>query len=66
MKKWEYRILDSKDVAKRGLLKGRARADVEGYLNELGNEGWEIINLDFRELGTRAEFFGVAKKEITA
>lgn len=66
MKKWEYKIVDSKDVPGGGIFKGKARADVEAYLNQLGGEGWEIVNLDFQELGNRFEFSGVARREITA
>jgi len=66
MKKWAYRIVDSKDVSGGGVFKGKDRADVEAYLNELGKDGWEIINLDFRELESRFEFSGVAKKERSA
>ena len=63
MTKWEYRILDSKEVASEGWLKGKSRQAVESYLNELGGQGWEVINLDWRELETRASFTGVAKRE---
>ena len=66
MTKWEYKIVDSKDVSGGGIFKGKARADVEAYLNGLGKDGWEIINLDFRELENRFEFSGVAKREVTA
>jgi len=66
MKKWEYIIVDSKDVRGGGIFKGKKRTDVEEYLNELGNDGWEIINLDFRELESRFEFSGVARKEVSA
>ena len=65
MKKWQYRVLDSKEASGGGFFGGKARADIETYLNELGEQGWEIINLDFRELDNRFEFTGVAKKEIT-
>lgn len=64
MKKFEYKILDSKDVATAGLFKGRKREDVESYLSSLGSEGWEIINLDFRELEGRLEFAGIAKRAV--
>lgn len=63
MKKWEYIVLDSKDIPRAGILKGRDRAGVEKYLNDLGREGWELVNIDFRELESRFEFTGVAKKE---
>ena len=67
MKKWEYRIVDSKDVCNGRRFKGKKRTDVEAYLDELGVDGWEIINLDFRELErTRFEFSGVAKREASA
>jgi hypothetical protein len=64
MKKFEYKIIDSSDIEKPGFFKGRKRADIEQYLNELGSEGWEIINMDFRELEARLEFSGVAKREV--
>ncbi len=66
MKKFEYKIIDSKDVASAGAFKGRQRADVEAYLCALGQDGWEIINMDFRELEGRLEFSGVAKREINS
>jgi hypothetical protein len=49
-----------------GVFKGKERTDVETYLNELGKDGWDIINLDFRELESRFEFSGAAKREVTA
>lgn len=63
MKKWEYKVLDSKDIPRAGLLKGRDRPGVENYLNGLGSEGWELVNIDFRELEGRFEFTAVAKRE---
>ena len=66
MKKWEYKIVDSKDVPGGNIFKGKDRTDVEVYLNNIEKQGWEIINLDFRELDNRFEFSGVAKREIIA
>ena len=66
MKTWEYKLVDSKDVCSGGVFKGKKRTDVEAYLNELGSDGWEIINLDFRELERRFEFSGVARREVSA
>lgn len=63
MKKWEYKIVDSSDVPRAGILKGRDRSDVEKYLNSLGQQGWELVNADFRELEHRFDFTGVAKRE---
>lgn len=64
MRKYKYKIVDSKDVESAGLFKGKKREDVEAYLNKLGTEGWELVNADFRELEGRLEFSGVMKKEI--
>ena len=63
MKKWEYRIIDSKDISREGIFKGRSREKIEEYLNRLGEEGWEIINIDGYELESRTSFIGVAKRE---
>jgi len=64
MRRWEYRIVDSNDVPGGGLFKGKERAAVEAYLNALGAEGWEMVNLDFREFESRLEFTGVARREV--
>lgn len=64
MKKFEYKIFDSKDVSTAGIFKGRKREDLESYLGTLGADGWEIINLDFRELEGGLEFAGIAKREL--
>ena len=66
MTKWEYKIVDSKDVSGGGIFKGKDRDQVEAYLNRFGKDGWEIINLDFNEIGNRFDFSGVAKREIPA
>jgi len=46
MRKWEYKIVDSNDVPSAGIFKGRQREALEAYLNELGAEGWELVNID--------------------
>ncbi|WP_100641639.1 DUF4177 domain-containing protein [Alteromonas facilis] len=63
MDRFEYKIVDSKDVESAGLFKGRRREDVEAYLNELGAQGWELVNVDFRELEAALEFSGVMKRK---
>jgi len=63
MKQWEYKVIDSKDVAGGGIFKGKDRTEVHKYLNTLGEDGWEIVNLDFRILESEFEFRGVAKRE---
>lgn len=63
MRRWEYRMVDSKDVPSQGVFKGRSREALEKYLNDLGAEGWEIVNIDSYELEARTEFVGLAKRE---
>ena len=64
MKKYEYKIVDSKEVETAVFFKGRKREDIEEYLNSLGFEGWELVNVDFRELEGGLEFAGVMKREL--
>jgi len=63
MPKWEYLILDSIDLEKRLSIRGPSREGIEKYLDVLGSRGWEIVNLDFRELDARGSFTGVANRE---
>lgn len=64
MKQYKYKVIDTRDVETVGFFKGRKREDVEAYLNSLGTEGWELVNVDFRELEGGLEFAGVMKKEV--
>ena len=64
MKKYQYKIIDSSDVESAGLFKGRKREDLEAYLNALGNDGWELVNVDFRELEGGLSFAAVMKREL--
>ena len=63
MKRWEYRIIDSKDIGGGGLFKGPDRQKLEAYLNQLGSEGWEIIAADFLELEHRHSFVAILRRE---
>lgn len=63
MAKFIYKVIDTRDVESAGLFKGRKREDVERYLNSLGSDGWELVNVDFRELEGGLEFAGVMKKQ---
>ena len=65
MKKWEYKIVDSKDVPRAGVLKGKSREAIEAYLNRIGADGWEVVNIDLLELEGRTDFVGVAKRELS-
>jgi len=66
MGKWEYMIIDSKElVSGRGLsqlIEGPGKEKVERYLNQIGSEGWEIVNIDFSDELT-SQFMGLAKRE---
>lgn len=63
MKEWEYRLIDSSDAANGNFLMGVSREAIEEYLNDLGAQGWEIVNVDFVEQENRTSFLGVAKRE---
>ncbi|MAE64212.1 MAG: hypothetical protein CMJ18_08040 [Phycisphaeraceae bacterium] len=62
MKRWEYRIIDSKD-ASGGVFRGPDRQKLEDHLNALGDEGWEIVGVDFLELDNRHSFLAIARRE---
>jgi len=67
MEKWEYLLLDSKKLesAEGGVFtqKKVELEEAEKYLNRLGEEGWEIIDLDFDSLiHDTGAFVGVAKR----
>lgn len=64
MKKYEYKIVDTRDLESAGLFKSRKREDVEAYLSSFGAKGWELVNVDFRELEGGLEFAGIMKKEV--
>ena len=66
MKKWEYVIIDSMHTDRgkglRALVNDPGIDQIENYLNKLGLEGWEVVNIDFvDELLTN--FRGLAKRE---
>ncbi|MBN1782476.1 hypothetical protein JW948_15175 [bacterium] len=61
---WQYKLIDSNAFKKPGLMKDFAPADVEAYLNKLGQQGWEIVSFDCRFKLKAVEFFyGLAKRE---
>ncbi|MGI9597358.1 MAG: DUF4177 domain-containing protein [Acidimicrobiales bacterium] len=59
---WEYKFIDSQDVARTSTFKSKSTEDIEAYFNALGREGWEIVALDFSDMKT--VFYGVAKRRI--
>ncbi|NQU67725.1 MAG: hypothetical protein HQ510_07275 [Candidatus Marinimicrobia bacterium] len=67
MTKWEYMLIDSKKLpeVEKGIFKQSkvTMEEAENYLNKLGEEGWEIIDLDFDFLiHDTGAFVGVAKR----
>ena len=44
------------------MFKQRTREAVEEYLNGLGDEGWEVVNVDFVEWDGPGSFVGIAKR----
>lgn len=65
MQKWEYRLIDTKKHPDAKWFKNNriSAEEAQQYLNELGDEGWEIIDLDFDGLvNDSRSFAGVAKR----
>ncbi len=65
MQKWEYKIIDTKKLAEAKWFKSNrvSAEDAQAYLNQLGEEGWEILDIDFDGIinDTRS-FAGIAKR----
>jgi hypothetical protein len=62
--RWEYKIVDSHDAPSGGMFKDKSRAQIEGYLADLGQDGWEIISLSIEEKEGRFSLLGLAKREL--
>jgi hypothetical protein len=64
MPQWEYKLFGSQDApADRGILGTKnVRAELEAYLNALGRDGWEIVDVDFYPTDEQ-HFAGLAKRE---
>lgn len=65
MKRWEYKVIDSTNIAG-GIFRGKKFREIEKFLNGLGQEGWEIVNLDFNDVTGQMDFVGVAKRELSS
>ncbi len=64
MTKWEYKIIAAEDIYSGGLFKGTPRSKIEAYFNELGQDGWEIIDINFEDAYELAVFTGLAKRPV--
>jgi hypothetical protein len=63
MTKWEYKFLTTADLEKRGfIVKSVEPEQIEGYLNSLGDEGWEVISVDFIDTTAFIDFRGIARR----
>ena len=62
MTKWEYKFISAADLEGRGFFKSVKPDQVEMYFNSLGEEGWEIVNVDFTDTTAFIDFRGVAKR----
>jgi hypothetical protein len=60
--KWEYKLFESRDADVSGLDKRAKRTKLQTYLSQLGEDGWEIVNIDFHDLNIGMSFVGVAKR----
>ncbi len=58
---WEYKIVNSTEAEGGGLLSSPSKENLEAYLNALGAEGWEIIDLGVQDFDTMA-FVGLARR----
>ncbi len=69
MDKWEYKLIDTKKIGngEKGLLRTFQIPhieEVEAYLSKLGDDGWEIINIDFDSIPHAVNsFVGIAKRK---
>jgi hypothetical protein len=70
MSLWEYKIIRSTDVknedAKWYESSMGDREAVEAHLNALGEEGWEIVGIDFTDaqVGSTVYFHALAKRPL--
>ena len=65
MRRWEYKLLSAIDVQSEGWTKGRSRETLETYLNTLGEQGWEMVTVDFPDgYDNPTRFSACAKREV--
>jgi hypothetical protein len=62
MTRWEYKVFSVEDLPSKGVFKSPSRESIEKFLNELGDAGWEIVNLEIPDTHSVSEFAGVAKR----
>jgi hypothetical protein len=56
---YEYKVISSRDMKKRNA------ADIEGFLNALGADGWDVVAMTMNESnGKGTSFFGLMKRRL--
>ncbi|MEL6109060.1 MAG: hypothetical protein AAFU85_23895 [Planctomycetota bacterium] len=62
MQKWECKYLSAEDLGPRGFFRTVKPEQVQAYFNALGEDGWEIVNVDFTDTSAFIDFRGLAKR----
>jgi Domain of unknown function (DUF4177) len=63
-RRWEYKLISTNDVSGGGFWGIKEREAVEAHLNQLGDEGWEIVGIDFTDATQSPSFFhALARRE---
>lgn len=63
-RKWEYQLISSGDLSGGGLFSPPEREALEAHLNRLGDDGWEIVGIDFITTeGSPRYFHALARRE---
>ena len=57
-KRYAYKVISSAH------LKKHDPASVEKHLNELGNEGWDLVRIDMKDSGKGISFLGLMKRKL--
>ncbi len=63
MRRWEYRLIDEESVAAPGGLEEWDRESLENYLNHLGAEGWELVQVSTKAMAGWDVFKALLKRE---
>ena len=62
MEKWEYKTLRAKELGISIFSSRRTAMAIDDYLNELGRQGWELVEFNFGSLSAKAGIAGLLKR----
>ena len=62
MEKWEYKTLRTKDLGVSVFSSRKTAAAIDEYLNELGRQGWELVQFNFGSLSGQGRIAGLLKR----